>query len=196
MEYDIGYVADPELHAVIALQRFALHPFAVDESSVLAALVHHAKLSVFGGDQSMVAGDARVGDDQVLIDLSPYCERSMVEINCALVVALHENQCRENPRSWGRSRARDRLQSHVSLDYFPKLSTTIEIESGRQEYENTGSSNPATQGCERLLLIVKDFKNRSQLGNLQHVAQALTQARELDIGTGSASGREDPHQSP
>ena len=51
MKNDVGNIAHAELDAIVALQRLALHPFAVDESSVLAALVDNAELSVFGGDQ-------------------------------------------------------------------------------------------------------------------------------------------------
>ena len=115
MEDDVGNVADAELDAIVPLQSLALYPFAVDESSVLAALVDDAELSVFRGDQSMVAGDARVGDDQILIDLATHGERSVVEVDGALVVPLHEHQGGENPRSWGRNRARDGLKSHVAL---------------------------------------------------------------------------------
>ena len=121
MEDDVGHIADAELHAIVPLQRLALHPFAVDESSVLAALVHDAELPVFGGDQSMVAGDARIGDDQVLINLAAHGERRVVEIDGALVVPLHENQGGEYSRPRGRDRARDGLKSHVALVSTPSF---------------------------------------------------------------------------
>ena len=91
MEHDVGHIADAELHAIVPLQRLTLHPFAVDESSVLAALVHYPELPVFRGDQSMVAGDARIGHDQVLINFASHRERSVIEIHHALVVPLHEH---------------------------------------------------------------------------------------------------------
>ncbi len=63
------------------------------------ALVHYAELPVFRGDQSMVAGDARIGHYQVLINFSSYGERSVIEIHHALLVPLHEYQDGEYPRA-------------------------------------------------------------------------------------------------
>ena len=63
IEDDIGDVANPELQAVIPLQRLALNLFAVDEGSMFAALVDDAKFTVFRDDQGVVAGHARVGND-------------------------------------------------------------------------------------------------------------------------------------
>ena len=119
MEDDVRNVADAELHAIVPLQRLALYPFAVDESSVLAALVHDAELPVFGGDQSVVAGDARIGDHQILIDFASHGERSVVEIDGALVVPLHEHQGGKYSRAGGRNGARDGLKSHGRL--YPLL---------------------------------------------------------------------------
>jgi len=87
--------------AIIALERLPLHPFAIDESSVLAALVDDAELSVFGCNQGVVAGDARVGDDQVLIHLAAHRKWRVVEVDGALVVPLHENQGGKNSRPRG-----------------------------------------------------------------------------------------------
>jgi hypothetical protein len=66
---------------------------------MLAALIYDAKLPILGRDQGMVAGDSRVGDHQIFVDLSPDCERRMVEIDRALVVSLHKNQGWKNTRS-------------------------------------------------------------------------------------------------
>ena len=101
MKDDVGNIAHAELDAIVALQRLALHPLAVDERSMLAALVDDAELAVFGGDQGVVAGDARVGDDQVLVHLAAHRERSVVEVDGALVVPLHENQGGKNSRPRG-----------------------------------------------------------------------------------------------
>jgi hypothetical protein len=49
----------------------------------------------------MVAGDARVGDYQVLVNLATHSERSVVEVDGALVVSLDVNQGRKNSRPWG-----------------------------------------------------------------------------------------------
>ena len=121
MENDVSNVAHAKLDAVVPLQGLALDSFAVDESSVLAALVHHAELPVFRGDQSMVAGDARIGDDQVLIDLATDRERGMVEVDGALIVALHENKGRKNSRPRGRNWACDGWIGHLAgllLNYY------------------------------------------------------------------------------
>jgi hypothetical protein len=67
---------------------------------MFAALVHYAELSVFGSDQSVVAGDARIGNDQILVHLSTHGERCVVEVDSALVVSLHENEGGKNSRAW------------------------------------------------------------------------------------------------
>src|SRR4029077_1595145 len=92
VEDDVRNVAHAELDPIVPLQSLALDPFAIDESSMLAALIHYAELSVLRGNQGVVAGDARIGDDQVLIDLSAHRERSVVKVDVALVVPLHENE--------------------------------------------------------------------------------------------------------
>ena len=102
MENDVGDVANTEFDAVVALQILALNPLAVDERSMFTALVNDEEFSVFGCDQGVIAGDTRVGDDQVLVDFPSYGEGSVVEIEGALLVALNEDECREDPRSWGR----------------------------------------------------------------------------------------------
>ena len=192
MEDDVGNIADTELDAIVPLQSLALYPFAVDESSMLAALVDDAKLPVFGGDQSMVAGDARIGDHQVLINLASDGERSVVEIDGALVVPLHEHQGGKNPRPGGRNRTRDGLKSHVALPCFSyRLRRVKSIWPKQASWK---SSSPATQGGQRFLLSVKHLENRCQLGNLQHIAQTLAQTGQLDVGAGRARGRIDAHQ--
>ena len=70
---------------------------------VLVALNAGLAYSIAGyGDQGVITGDPGVGDDQVLVDFSAYGEGSVVEIEGALLVALNEDECREDPRSWGR----------------------------------------------------------------------------------------------
>src|SRR5713101_1456269 len=69
----------------------------------------------------MVAGDARVGDNQILINLASDGERSMVEVDGALIVPLHEDQRGENSRPWRRDRTRDGLKSHAELPYSSSI---------------------------------------------------------------------------
>jgi len=114
VEDDVRNVAHAELDPIVPLQSLALDPFAIDESSMLAALIHYAELSVLRGNQGVVAGDARIGDDQVLIDLSAHRERSVVKVDVALVVPLHENESGKNPRTRGRNRACDGWISHLA----------------------------------------------------------------------------------
>src|SRR5216683_760593 len=149
----------------------------------------------------MVAGDARVGDNQILINLASDGERSMVEIDGALIVPLHEDQRGENSRPWRRDRTRDGLKSHAELPYSSSILKNANDRTAGPTRPDagdkvTGSSCPAAQGGERLLLRVKNLENRCQLGNLQHVAQTLAQASEFDIGAGRPRGRIDAHQRP
>jgi len=44
----------------------------------------------------MIPRDTRIGDYQILIYFAPDAERTVIEIDGALLVALHENQRREN----------------------------------------------------------------------------------------------------
>src|SRR5689334_1618968 len=80
MENRVDGIASTKLEAVIALQRFPLHPFAVHKRSVLAALVLNEKLTVLGDNQRVVARDPRIGDGQVLLHLAANRKRRMVEV--------------------------------------------------------------------------------------------------------------------
>ncbi|HVI07570.1 MAG TPA: glycosyltransferase family 87 protein [Candidatus Binatia bacterium] len=78
---------------------------------MLAALIDKKKSPFLEDDLGMVARHARVGDDQVFIDLASYTKRSAVEHNIALLIALHQNQCREDSRASG-LRGKNRIQNH------------------------------------------------------------------------------------
>src|SRR5215470_8657541 len=93
---NIGHIANAEFHPIVLFQGFALDPLAIDESSVLAALIKHIELAVLGRYQRMIPRDPRVGNHQILVDLSTYSERGVVEIDGALLVSLHEDQDGEN----------------------------------------------------------------------------------------------------
>src|SRR5215467_10885515 len=92
IENYVRNVADTKLEAIIALQLVTLDLFAVYESPVLASLVNDEKLSVFGGDQRVIARHSRIGDDQVLIDFSANGKRAMCQVDRALFVALYKHQ--------------------------------------------------------------------------------------------------------
>ena len=115
MEDDVGHIADAELHAIVPLQRLALYPFTVDESSVLAALVHYAELPVFRGDHSMVAGDARIGNDEIFVHFAPHGKWAMVEIDRPLLVALHKYQ------GWKKAGTRFRRSDAMAISRPPAL---------------------------------------------------------------------------
>src|SRR5437899_579524 len=55
----------------------------------------------------------------------------------------------------------------------------------------TGSSGPATESGNRLLLTVVNLKNRNQFGNRQRVAQALAESGQFDVGPARARRRVD-----
>src|SRR6202022_2958660 len=65
---------------------------------------------------------------------------------------------------------------------------------GPRKGRSTGSGDSSIQGREGLLLTVIDRENCRQLGNLQHIAQALSQAGEADVGPSRARGRVNPDQ--
>jgi hypothetical protein len=70
------------------------------------------------------------------------------------------------------------LKSHVELPYSSpafkdKNATTAGSIARTRGTANLGSRRSAAEGCQGFLLTVKDLENRCQLGNLQHIAQAL-----------------------
>src|SRR5208282_2024034 len=93
IEQDVGGITRAELEAVAALQFLALDALSVDERTVLAAEVDQEKVLTLLHDLGMVAGDARVGDDQVFVDFAANIERGAIESDVPLLAALHEDQC-------------------------------------------------------------------------------------------------------
>src|SRR6185503_368482 len=98
MKNSVNGVPGTKLQPVISFKSFALNAFAIHESSVLSALIFDEKLAVFGNDQRGVAGDSRIGDRQVLINLPANRERGVVEVESALIVAVDEDQAAEDSR--------------------------------------------------------------------------------------------------
>ena len=92
MEHHIANFANAEFETVIPLEAFALDPFPVDEGAVLAALIDNVVFPVFRHDESVVARDAGIGDHQILIHFAAHAERSTVENDVSLLVALHEHE--------------------------------------------------------------------------------------------------------
>src|SRR5690242_20227141 len=99
MEDHVNCVASAELQTIIPLQSFALDSLTVDEGSVLAALILHIKLPIVRHDQRMVARHAGIGDCQILLHLAANGERSVIEIEGALLAALNKDQARKDTRS-------------------------------------------------------------------------------------------------
>ena len=93
---DVRDIANAKFQPVISFQVLALHAFAIDERSVFAALIEHIELAVIGRYQRMIARDTRIGNYQILIYFAPDAERAVIEIDGALLVALHEDERREN----------------------------------------------------------------------------------------------------
>ncbi len=96
VEDNVDGISRPKLNAIISLQQLALDALAINESSVLAALVNYEELPVLRNDESMVAGNPGIGNYQVLVHLSTDGKRTMVEIQGSLLSSLHEDQTREN----------------------------------------------------------------------------------------------------
>src|SRR5262249_13107905 len=95
MKNSVNGVPGTKLQPVVAFKRFALNAFAIHEGSVLAALIFDEKLAVFGNDERMVAGDARIGDRQVFLHFAADRERRVVKVESALLVAVDEDQTGE-----------------------------------------------------------------------------------------------------
>src|SRR5262249_42127844 len=70
VEDDVSHVAHTELKAIIALEALAINFLAIDVGSVFAALVDDEQFTVFGADVGVIAGDARIGDDEILVYFS------------------------------------------------------------------------------------------------------------------------------
>ena len=93
IENHVRNFTNAELQPVVAFESLTLDSFPVDERPVLAALVDDAEDSVFGHDQRMVPGDARVGDDQIFVDFSSYTKRTVIEVNDTLLISLDKHKC-------------------------------------------------------------------------------------------------------
>jgi hypothetical protein len=60
-------IARAELDTVIGFQLLALHPLAINERSVLAALVLDENFAVLRDEKGVIAGHTRICNHQVLV---------------------------------------------------------------------------------------------------------------------------------
>jgi len=92
VEDHVGNVAGAELQPVVALQLVPVYLLAIDEGAVFAAQIHDKKLAVFRNDASVLARHARVGDHQVAVHLAAHRVRGVIQRECLLIIALHEDR--------------------------------------------------------------------------------------------------------
>jgi hypothetical protein len=59
---------------------------------MLASQVDDAEDAVFRDDLRVIARDARIRDDQVFIDFSSHAERTVIEVDDALLVPLDKHK--------------------------------------------------------------------------------------------------------
>ena len=111
IENGVGRIARAKLQAIVALQLLPLDTLSVDERAVLAALVDEKESGFFQHDERVVARDAGIGDHQILIDLAPHAERSAVEDDVPLLVALHQHQRGKHARAGRLSHGLSHLRS-------------------------------------------------------------------------------------
>src|SRR5215469_10089404 len=112
MKNGVDRVASAELQAIIALEKPALYPLAVDKRSVLAALILDVELAALRSIQRMVARDPRIRDRQVFLHFPADGERAVIQIQRALLGSLNENQAGEDPGLNAGDRADDGLGGH------------------------------------------------------------------------------------
>ena len=109
IEQNVGGIARAEFEAVAALQFLALDALSVDEGAVLAAQVDQEKILSLLHDLGVVARDARVGDDQVFINLAADVERRAVQDNVLLLGSLYEDK---RGKHTGTGAVADGVQGH------------------------------------------------------------------------------------
>src|SRR5580658_7495334 len=111
---NVGGITRPEFQAVIALEFLALDPLSVDERAMLASLIDQVEVVAFQHNLRVVAGDARVGNDEVLINLASHVERRTVQHDIFLIVALDKHQ--RGKHTGTRTVVTDGTQGHEMSD--------------------------------------------------------------------------------
>src|SRR5258708_21450973 len=92
MKDGVNSSAGGELEAVVPRQLPALHGLAIDERSVLAALVLHEEFAVLGKQEGVVARDPGIGNRQVLFHLAADAVGGVIEVQGPLLSTMHKNQ--------------------------------------------------------------------------------------------------------
>ena len=106
MKNQVRDVARAELQSIVARQFAAIDAFAVDEGSMLAALVDDKEFAVLGHDVGMLARDPRIGNHQIAVHLAADGVRSVIQRQRLLLVPLDVDHDRENTRHCTRWRNR------------------------------------------------------------------------------------------
>src|SRR5580693_6328538 len=101
IENGIGGIACSKFEAVIAFQLLPLNAFPIDERSVLAALIDEKKSLFLQHNEGVIARYTWIGNHQILIHFAAHAERSPVQDDISLLVALHQHQRREHSRAGG-----------------------------------------------------------------------------------------------
>ena len=96
IEQDIGRITCAKFQAVATLQLLPLDPFPVHERSMFAAEIFEEKFLTLLHDLGVIAGDARVGDDQILVYFASHRERRTVQDDVFLLTALHKHKRRKH----------------------------------------------------------------------------------------------------
>jgi hypothetical protein len=92
---DVGAAAGAEFQQIIAVELVPFDLLTVYEGAVLTPLVNDPVNASFVNNLGMIAGDARIGDDKILIDLSSDGERTVDEGQASLVTALNQDKGRK-----------------------------------------------------------------------------------------------------
>jgi hypothetical protein len=96
IKQDIGRVTCAKFQAIPTLQLLPLDSFPVDERPMFAAEVLQEEFHTLLHNLRVIAGNARVGDDQILVHLASHGEWSAVQDNVFLLAALHEDKSRKH----------------------------------------------------------------------------------------------------
>jgi hypothetical protein len=92
IEQEIGGVSRAKFQTVAPFQFLPLDTLSIHESAVFASQIDEEKIFPLLHDLRMVAGDARVGDHQILVGFSSDREGAAVQHNVLLLAALYEHQ--------------------------------------------------------------------------------------------------------
>src|SRR5215472_1745481 len=92
VEDNVDMVLRAEVNAVAIRQSVAVHLLSVDEGPVLASLIDDAVLAVHQDDLGVIARDAWVGDDEVLLRPAADGEWYFLQRDLALLLPFDKHQ--------------------------------------------------------------------------------------------------------